>query len=62
MEICVEKEILDRGGGGSGCRDNESRGHGLDCFCSWMGSLGKYVVNSSLTPGILADTSYSCGD
>lgn len=62
VEICVEKEILDRGGGGSGCRDNESRGHGLDCFRSWMGSLGKYVAYSSLTPGILADTCYSCGD
>lgn len=55
VEICGEKEILDRGGGGSGCRDNESRGHGLDCFCSWMGSLGKYIVNSSSTTDILTD-------
>lgn len=50
MEICVEKKILDRRRGGNGYRDHESRGHGLGCFCSWMGSLGKYVINSSSQP------------
>lgn len=58
----LNKEILDRGRGGNGYRDHESRGHGLDCFCSWMGSLGKYVINSTSTTGILAESCYSCCD